>query len=465
MSLSQFDLIIIGSGAAGYSAATRAVHLGARRVAVVERGPLFGTCVNVGCVPSKFLIGVGDLYRYGNYGHEGLTVHSTLNLPAVIREKDTLLSRLREKKRHYLFDELAVELIEGVAVFLSPHEISVDGHRYSGKQFVIAAGSSPAVPPVEGIGKVAYMTNVEALGLTDPPESLVVVGGRALGLEFAQLFSHFGSRVTLLQRSRRLIPEEEEVISDLMKEYLSAEGITVVTGAELVRVWQDEGSVSISAVSDGQGASYQASALLMATGRVPNTRELHPEAAGVKTGPKGEVIVGRDLRTTAPHIWAAGDVLGEPQLEKTAGIGGSIAAENAISGSGRELDLSALPHAVFTTPQVASVGITEREAHTRGLAVKCRSIRMDRMARSLISGDSRGTVKIVAAADQEEILGVHICAPLAAEMVQEGVNAVRHRFTVQDLIDTFHVFPTATEALQVCAREFRKGSAKESCCT
>ncbi|HXW99243.1 MAG TPA: FAD-dependent oxidoreductase, partial [Methanomicrobiales archaeon] len=233
---SLYDLIIIGTGAAGTSAATRARRLGAERVAMVERGPIWGTCVNTGCIPSKFLLAVGDLAWYRNYGHTGLEMTARLDLGQVIGEKRDLILRLRDRKARRLFGELGVELVEGTARFVSPHEIEVDGRTMEARKFVIATGSSPSVPDVEGIAGVPYLTNVGALELGEVPESLVVIGGRALGLEFAQIFAHFGSRVTLLQRSPRIIPEEEPEISLALEDALKAEGVDIRTGAGLLRV-------------------------------------------------------------------------------------------------------------------------------------------------------------------------------------------------------------------------------------
>ena len=227
-----YDLIIIGTGAAGTSAATRAHRLGAGHMAMVERGPLWGTCMNTGCIPSKFLLAAGDLTYYRNFGHAGLEVGTKLNLKKVIQEKRDLILRLRERKAGRIFGELGVEFAEGVARFVSPTEIEVAGRKDETRRFIIATGSSPSVLPVEGLSSVPFLTNIKALELEEVPESIVIVGGRALGLEFAQIFAHFGSRVTLLQRSPQIIPEEEPEISTAMEDALKGEGIDIRTGAE-----------------------------------------------------------------------------------------------------------------------------------------------------------------------------------------------------------------------------------------
>jgi len=452
--MEPYDLIIIGTGAAGYSAATRAHHLGAERMAMVERGPLWGTCVNTGCIPSKLLLAIGDLHRYRNFGHPGLEVSARLLPEEVIREKRDLILALRDRKAHRLFGEIGAELVEGPARFVSPREIVVGGRVLEAGRFIIATGSSPSVPPVEGLAGVPYLTNIEALELAEVPESLIVVGGRSLGLEFAQIFAHFGSRVTLLQRSPRILPEEEPEISTAMEDALKGEGIDIRTGTELLRVKREDPGIGAAARVKGVAEKFTASRILLATGRTPNTKELDLPACGVKTDAGGAITVDETLQTSAPHIWAAGDVIGGPMLEPWAGVGGSIAAENALTGKGRRIDRASLPHAVFTTPQVAGVGLTEAQARGKGIAVKCRAVSLDGISRAMMTGDTRGLVKIVAGEKDGKVLGVHLCAPLAAEIIEEGVLAVKFGLTVHDLIDTFHVFPTIAEAIQDCARAF-----------
>jgi len=457
--MGEYDLIIIGSGAAGFSAATQARHLGAERVAIIERGTLWGTCVNFGCVPSKLLITVGELLYYRNYRHPGLEVTSRFSLAATLQEKQDIIRRSLERKQQALVGELGVDIIRGEAAFVSPDAVRAGGEEFSAPRFIIATGSKATIPRIDGIETVDRpMTSTEALEPDAVPGRLIVVGGRALGLEFAQLYAHLGSAVTVLQRSSSLVPEEEPVLARLLAESLAEEGLAIRTGAGIRRIAGTGGGVRVEAAIGSEETTVEADRILFATGRSPNTRELRPELAGVTLGKNGEVLVDRFLRTSAPHIWAVGDVLGEPQLEVAAKAGGVIAAENAIAGRSRVFDTAALPHAVFTTPQLAAVGMTEARARAAGIQTVSRCIRMDTLVKSAIAGDTRGMVKIVAEAGTERICGVHIIAPLAADMIQEGVLAVKHGLSVQDIISTFHVFPTMTEAIWVCARAFRHPS-------
>jgi mercuric reductase len=431
---------------------------------MIEQGRLFGTCINVGCIPSKYLLAVANTHYYRGYGHAGLKITSRYDPVAALAGKEALLDNLKRRKEEQLFEKLGVELIRGRARFTSPDEIVVDGRTIRGDRFIIATGSRPSVPDIEGLSSVPYMTSDEALDPGQIPETLIVVGGRATGLEIAQLYAHLGSKVTVLQRSHLILPEEEPDISRLLTHFLMTEGIRIETGTEIREIRNRDQGILVSARIRGETVSLPAERILMATGRDPDTRGLNLEAAGVKTGARGAVLVDESMKTSSSRIWAAGDVLGDPQLEPVAGMGGSVAAENALLGSGKNLDLFAAPHAVFTMPQVASVGMTEAGAEQRGFLHECRTISLDRFGISAISGNFPGLVKIVAGKDQRKILGVHICAPAAAEMIHEGVCAVRFGMAVDDLIDMIHVFPTYTGAIQVCARSFRKDMPEKEGC-
>ena len=456
ISLAVYDLVVIGSGAAGATAATTAVHLGASRVAIVDQGPLWGTCVNNGCIPSKFLLTLGEHHFYKNHGHAGLCTDSRFDLPAALAEKDALITRLKQKKSKRIIDGLGIELIEGGAEFISPLELRVNTRVIAANRFIIATGSSPAIPPVPGMETVPFMTNIEALQPERIPETLVVIGGRALGLEFAQLYVHLGSKVTILQRSQQIAPEEEPEISDLLAGYLRDEGIEIHTSAGIRSVAKAGGGVAISASIEGAEYTFTAERLLLATGRTPNTNGLRVDRAGVMTGHDGAVIVDATLKTTADSVWAAGDVTGEPMLETGARYGGEIAAMNAFLGLKRSFDRSFLPHGIYTMPQVAGVGLTEAKARNAGLDPETRTLLMDTVSRSAIMGDTRGLVKIVAGKSDGGVLGVHVCAPLATEILQAAIIAVSRHLTVSDLADMYHVFPTTGEAVSLCARQFRK---------
>jgi len=463
----MFDLVIIGSGSAAFAAALKAAEHDSK-VAMVEKGTIGGTCVNVGCVPSKNLLRAGELRYYDtNRDFPGIRPgRTTLEFRKVIEQKDQIVRGLRKEKYSDVLRSLpSTKLFRGKARFVSKTRVKVDGISVDGRKFIVASGSSPRIPQIPGIDSVEYLTNVEALSLRDRPDSMVILGGRALGLEFAQMYAHMGTKVTVLQRSDRIIPEEEPSISDALRQYLEEEGIKIKTGVQVKRVGEKNGEKIVVAEASGKEFEVHGDELLMATGREPNTRDLGLEVVGVKLRQDGAVKVNREMHTTANNVWAAGDVIGEPMLETIAAKEGATAAENALQGTHRKIDFLPVPRAIFTSPQVASVGLTEKEAEERGYECACRTVEMSKVPKAITIRETRGLIKMVAEARTGRVLGVHILADNAADIIHEGVLAVKHRLTIDDLIDTVHVFPTLAESTKLVAISFRKNLDKLSCCS
>ena len=466
--MARYDLIILGGGAAAFSAAIRADRNG-KRALMIDGGTIGGTCVNVGCVPSKRLLAVGDeFYRVANHHFPGLRLEDgwSADFPAIMRAKDAMVVALRKSKYQDVLASLkGVTHARGKASFVSPREVKVGRDRYEGDAFVIATGSSPAIPPIPGLKDVDYLTNVEALSLREQPDSMVVLGGRALGLEFAQMYRHLGTEVTILQRSPRILPDEEPEISSYLQRYLEEEGIRVRTGAAVLSVERRKGQKLLKVRAGGREYRIEADALLVATGRTPNTAGLNLPAAHVEVKTDQGVKVDAEMRSTVPRIFAAGDVVGKPMLETAAAKEGYIAAENALAARGLEMDYLTVPHAVFTNPAVASVGLTDAQANAHaGVRCACNTVLLEQVPKPIIVDDTRGLVKIVAEAKSHRILGVHILASLAPDMIHEGVLAVKHGLTLEDLIDTVHVFPTHSEAIKIAALSFFEDVDKLSCC-
>jgi mercuric reductase len=278
------------------------------------------------------------------------------------------------------------------------------------------------------------------------------------------MYSHMGTRVTLLQRSDRIIPEEEPAVSDALRQYLEEEGIKIKTGVRVKRVYQDQGEKVIVARDKSREFEARGSELLVATGRDPNTSLLGLETVPVGLRKDGAVKVDREMHTTARHVWAAGDVIGEPMLETIAAKEGATAAENALVGTHRKIDFLPVPRAIFTSPQVASVGLTEKQAHEQGYNCACRTIPMSKVPKAIVIRDTRGLIKMVTESSTGRILGVHILAENAADLIHEAVLAVKFRLTIDDIIDTVHVFPTMTESIKLVATSFRKDIDELSCC-
>lgn len=424
-----------------------------------------GTCVNVGCLPTKHLLHVAEVIRKTKaHDLSGLNTSVSFDFRTVMEAKDSLVEGLRGEKYEKVLGALPyVEFIEGGAEFVTGAEIRIGAESYKADKFVVATGSSALVPPIQGIDEIGYLTNIEALQLKELPESMIVLGGGPLGVEFAQLFSRFGTRVCVLEWFDRLVPREEPELGILLKGYLEDEGIEVCTGVEAKGVRQEGKEKVVDAVVSGAERVYRGEQLLIATGRRPNTSGLGFEKLGIKLG-QGQQIVVNDEMQAAENVWAAGDVVGEPMLETVAAKEGMIAANNALAENKKRMDYRVVPHAVFTDPQLGAVGLTDEQAIERGLTCRCNTVPMELVPKAQAIKDTRGAIKMVIDNTTQEIVGVHILAPQAADLIHEAVMIVKNSMTVDDVIDTLHIFPTLSEATKIAAQSFRRDITKMSCC-
>lgn len=435
---------------------------------VTKGAVLGGTCINVGCVPSKRLITVSTFLeelRKRRYSGIEYTI-GKLDYAKIIKEKDGLVEGLRAEKYAEVLEGLEnVTYINKIGKFVDANSIKVGTREIKSKYTLVATGAKSAVPQIKGIEKVSYLTNEEALAMEKLPKSLTVVGGRALGLEFAQLFAKFGVKVTLLQRSERIIPNWEPEISEHLTEYLKANGVNIVTNATLVEINSKNRLKSITAKVDGKEVVFDAEEVLFATGRIANTENLGLDAAGVVLNERGFIKVDKTLKTTAAKIYAAGDVTGEPMLETLAAKEGNMATSNIFENANKSINLNEIPSAIFTYPEAAMVGMTEEQVIKNKIKCSCSPLEFKFVAKAAIIGDTRGLAKIVIDNKTKRILGVHILAPHAAELIHEGVLAVKFGLTIDDIIDTVHVFPTLSEGLKLAAMAFYQDVSKLSCCT
>lgn len=466
--MKAFDFVIIGSGSAAMAAATKAGELGAT-IAVIERGTIGGTCVNVGCVPTKHLLKAGEIFyyaRHNNFASISGANHLKLDFAKAVQEKRRLVEGLRSEKYESVLAYIhGVTKFQGTATFTGANEVSVDGALIRGDKFLIATGSAPFIPSLEGLQNVDYLTNVEALELERLPESLMILGGGPLGLEFAQMYAHFGARVCVVQKGPRLLPRMEPEIGAALLLYLEEEGVEICVNAD-ARAIRVEGKDKVLTVMVGdETREYRGERFLVATGRTPNTKGLGLEKIGVKLGKRGEVVIDDEQLTSVPHIYAAGDVRGEPMLETTAAKEGTIAAENALNKAHRKMDYSSVPFCVFTHPQAAQVGFTDAEANAKGYSCACRVLDLSRVPKAQVIKDTRGVIKMVAEAETGRVLGVSILAPEAGDLIHEATLAVKFKLTIYDLIDTVHVFPTLSESIKLVAQSYVKDVTKMACCT
>ncbi|MEZ5997015.1 MAG: mercury(II) reductase [Hyphomonadaceae bacterium] len=460
-----YDLAVIGAGSAGFSAAITAAEQGAR-VALIGHGVIGGTCVNVGCVPSKTMIRAAEALHGARAASrlDGIAGEAQLiDWRRVIAAKDELVVGLRQKKYIELLPQY-----EGIAYIEGPARLA-DGGVALGDSFirapkmVIATGARPALPPIPGIDKVSSLTSTSLLELDTLPKSLIVVGGGFIGAELAQMMARMGVAVTIVCRSR-LLPQTEPEVSDALTEVFQREGMRVHCGVAYDVCREDAAGVTLCVKDDGALIELSAEKLLIATGRAPNVEGLGLAEAGVAQDQRGAIIVDAQMRTSKADLYAAGDVTNRDQFVYMAAYGAKLAARNALNGDTLCYDNAAMPWVVFTDPQVAGVGPTEAQAVAAGREVKVSVVPLDQVPRALAARDTRGLIKLVADARTDRLLGGQILAPEGADSVQTLVLALKHGMTAQALGETIFPYLTTVEGLKLAAQGFERDVAKLSCC-
>ncbi len=464
---SDFDLVIVGAGSAGFAAAIKAADLGSR-VAMAEGGTLGGTCVNVGCVPSKTLIRAAETqYRRAHHGFRGVpTTDGGPDWSIVRAEKDALVAELRQAK---YWDVLraypAITLVQEGATLGSANQVRLaSGRTLGARKILVTTGASPWAPPIPGLAEAGYLDNASAMALEHLPKSLIVIGASAVGLELAQLFARLGVRVTVLEALSRVVPAEDEAIGNALGDYLRSEGLEVHTDIQIDRVSRGSDGYAVQFHAGRETRTAHAVQLLVATGRRANSAGFGLDRIGVTLGKKGEIVVNEFLQTTIPDVYAAGDVIGDPMFVYVAAYAGALATENALTGNVRRYDLSALPKVTFTDPAVASVGLTEDQARAHGIEPLVSKLPLEHVPRALAARDTRGFVKLVADAATRKIVGAHILAAEAGEMVTEPALAIKQGLTIEDLTSAFHPYLTLSEGIKLAAQTFTKDVATLSCC-
>lgn len=455
------DLAVIGSGGAAMAAGITARKADAS-VVLLERGTLGGTCVNVGCVPSKTLLAAAG-HRHAaltNPFPGAPTTAGDADLGALVSQKDELIRALREHKYADVAQAWGFEVLPREARFIDAQTLEVDGRPLRARAYVIATGSQPIVAGIAGLADVDYLTSTTAMELDQLPESLVVIGGGYVGMEQAQLFAHLGAKVTIIGR---LAPNAEPELRHAMAGVFADDGITVIEHRATSARSVQGGHATVTTVD---GTEVTAQRLLVATGRRSETDALNLEAAGVETDERGFVVIDAHQRTTNPRVFAAGDVAGTPQFVYVAAASGRLAAANALGApeSARgSVDYTGMPAVTFTRPQMASAGLTEHEAIERGYPCGCRTLSLADVPRALVNRDTRGAVKVIADATTGRVLGVHAVADGAGEIMLAATYAIRAGMTVDDLADTWAPYLTMSESLRLAAGLFR-GDMPTSCC-
>jgi len=460
-----YDLAVIGAGSAGFSAAITAAEEGAK-VALIGHGTLGGTCVNVGCVPSKTLIRAVEGLHHAQAASRFAGIAGAAGLAdwgAVVRQKNDLVSSLRRAKYTDLLPTYdGLSYLEGKAR-LAEEGVFVDGRLLKVPKVIITTGARPAVPSIPGIETVDYLTSTSALDLEHLPASLLVIGGGYVGAEIGQIFARAGVAVTMVCRSR-LLPAAEPEISDALTRYLAEDGIHVIGGLAYDALEKTEVGIRLRARQNGQTLALDAEQVLVATGRTPNIEGLGLEEAGVAVNDSHGIAVDERLRTTRANTYAAGDVTGRDLFVYMAAYGAKIAARNAVNGDNLVYDNGAMPAVVFTDPQVASVGLTEAAAGARGIDVRTSVMSLDNVPRALAARDTRGLIKLVAERSSRRLIGAHILAPEGADSIQTAAMAIKQGLTYTELADMIFPYLTTVEGLKLAAQTFEMDVSRLSCC-
>ena len=459
-------IAIIGTGSGAFAAAIKAVERGAT-VTIIEGGDVIGgTCVNIGCVPSKILIrGASIAHIQAHHNVAGLAFNTpNIDRKAMVQQQQDWVEKLRHAKYQSILESNpSITLVRGLARFKDANQLIITDTQGNEKEIcadriLIAAGASASIPNIDGLKETPYWTSTEALISEALPKHLVVLGASVVALELAQAFRHLGSEVTIIARSTLLSKEDENI------------------GKELTKIFKDEAinvmlNTSASFVSyDGQQFTLQTNngavsgdQLLVATGRMPNTAALDLDKAGVKTESRGGIVIDDHMRTNVDNIYAAGDCTSQPQFVYVAAAAGTRAARN-MTGDDIAIDLTVMPAVVFTDPQVATVGLTEQQATDNGLSIDSRTLDLENVPRALANMDTRGFIKLVAEKDNGRIVGCQVLAHEGAEIIQTAALAIANKMTVEDLANQLFPYLTMVEGLKLTAQTFNKDVNQLSCC-
>jgi mercuric reductase len=462
----SLHIAVIGTGGGAMAAAITAAEHSAK-VTIIERGTIGGTCVNIGCVPSKIMIRAAHVahMRKQSPFDSGISASvPQIDRRRLLLQQQARIAELRVTKyENIIANNPNMTLLRGEASFEDGHTLRVKlaegGERaLSFDQSLIATGARPAIPAIPGLAGTPYWTSTEALASETIPPRLLVIGSSAVAAELGQAYARLGSEVTVIARGR-LFSREDPAIGDSLAVTFADEGIRVLLQTRTHSVTHTQGEFAV----ETSAGRVEGDALLIATGRAPNVEALNLHRAGVKTGNEGAIVVNHHLQTSVPHIYAAGDVTDQPQYVYVAAAGGTRAAQNMIGGN-TVLDLRTMPAVVFTDPQVATVGISEEEASLKGIETDSRLLTLDNVPRALVNFDTRGFIKIVAEAAGGKLLGVQAVASEAGELIQAAALALHHQMTVKDLAAQLFPYLTMVEGLKLCAQTFTRDVKQLSCC-
>ncbi len=445
--MKTYDAMVIGSGSGG-GIASEALSLGLK-VALVDRGPYGGTCPNVGCIPSKILIFPADrILEIQQAAKLGIQAEITdIDFAAIMNRMRHYVAENQKSMRAGVSQTKGLDFYEGQGRFISDHTLEINGQKIKAKKIFIATGTRPFVPPIKGVQDVDYLTNESALQLTEKPESLIIIGGGYIAVEFGHFFAAMGTKVTILEMADRLATAEEPEISEVLKSELSKR-MAVHTGTLVEEINPKGGSVTVTAEDQqtGNALSFSAQKIMMAVGRISNADTLDASKSGIELDKRNFIIVDEYLETSKKNIWAVGDANGQQMFTHVANREAAIAVNNAFHEHKVPMDYSAIPHAVYTHPQIASVGPTAAQARQDHDVLVGRARYTD-VAKGEAMMEEVGFAKAIVDRESEHILGFHIIGPYAPILIQEVVNAMTSGGHIEEIGEGIHIHPAMTELI------------------
>ncbi|MDT8416337.1 MAG: mercury(II) reductase [Lutibacter sp.] len=464
----HFDLIIIGGGSAAFSTAIKAESLGLSTLMINGGLDFGGTCVNVGCVPSKNLIRAGETAYHAKHSNfSGVKPKGVdIDFTQIIKDKKKLVATLQQKKyMDVVSDFKYLTMLKGWATFIDNKTIIVDGrNKYTAIKFIIATGAATSIPNIEGMADIAYLTNISLFNLEQQHKSLIVLGGGYIALEIAQAYQRLGTKVTLLQRSKQVLSHLTADVSEELIKQLRLEGMEVHTGLHFQKVFEENGSTKVAVSQNGTEQIFEAEKLVIATGTKPNTSQLGLENIGLKLNKTGHILVNEKMETNLSNIYAVGDATNTPAFVYTAALEGKIAVENAFSGTENKADYSSLPWVVFTDPQVAGAGLDEAQAEAKGIPFEVSKLELKDVPRAIAANDTRGFIKLIRNTETDKLIGARIVAPEGGELIQQLSMAIKYNITIKELAESFYPYLTLGEGIKLAAITFGKDVSKLSCC-
>lgn len=466
----QFDLIIIGGGSAAFSAAIKAESLGLTTLMVNAGLDFGGTCVNVGCVPSKNLIRAAETAYHATHSNfKGVKPRgATIDFTQIIKDKKQLVSTLQQKKYiDVVSDFKNLTMINGWAQFLDEKTILVDGKdTYKAVKFIIATGATTNIPNIEGLNKVNYLTNVSLFDVEEKPESLTIMGAGYIGLEIAMAYNRLGVKVRIIEFTDRPLRSQTKDITDVLETQMKSEGIEVLPNFRAIKLKKRGADTIIHCkCPDGSFTEFiEKGKILVATGTKPNTSKLGLENTNLNLDKSGHIIVNNKMETNLSNIYAAGDVANTPSFVYTAAAEGNTAVTNAFTGDLKTIDYNSLPWVVFTDPQVAGAGMDELQAEANNIPFEVSKLELKDVPRALAAQDTRGFIKLIRNTETNKLIGARIIAPEGGELIQQLSMAIKFGISVKDLAESFYPYLTLGEGIKLAAITFGKDVSKLSCC-